>query len=256
MESGSLEGVLEFLRGGVDVDGRVEEDGSRPLMVAVRLQQEEIVSELAQPAWGEEIVSELAQPAWGVDIAATDYKGRTALHLAALHEGEVAMRGVDIAATDYKGRTALHLAALHEGEVAMRVTTLPQVLETLLDRNPNADAADLKGYTSLHNAAQFAGLPEVSILVQRGGADVSAETKQSQTPLHLACYKPRAKVVEYLLARLGEAANFIEGSNAAKNAVNRTDWRGDTPLHLLATDDANLASMSLLLRAGAATWRG
>ena len=39
MESGSLEGVLGFLRGGVDVDGRVEEDGTRPLMVAVRLQQ-------------------------------------------------------------------------------------------------------------------------------------------------------------------------------------------------------------------------
>ena len=126
----------------------------------------------------------------------------------------------------------------------------------LLDRNPNADAADNKGYTPLHNAAQFAGLPEVSVLVQRGGADVSAETKQSQTPLHLACYKPRVKVVEYLLARLGEAANFIEGSDAAKNAVNRPDWKGDTPLHLLATDDGNLAAMALLLRAGAYPTQG
>ena len=33
----------------------------------------------------------------------------------------------------------------------------------LLDRNPNADAADNKGYTPLHNAAQFAGLPEVPL---------------------------------------------------------------------------------------------
>ena len=105
---GALDGAFD---GAPDAE---EMRGTRLLMAAVRLQQELIVAELVQPAWG-----------------------------------------ADVGAADARGRTALHLAALHEGEVAQRVVA------SLLSRNPNADHADHGGRTPLHCAAEFGGLAEV-----------------------------------------------------------------------------------------------
>ena len=61
-----------------------------------------------------------------------------------------------------------------------------EVLEALLDKNPNVSAQDVDGWTPLHRAALSKHALAVKILL-RAGADPFAKNKQGDTPLETIC---------------------------------------------------------------------
>lgn len=88
------------------------------------------------------------------------------------------------------------------------------------------------GCTALHEAAGFGHLSIVRRLLAAGADQLSADSTDGSTPLHIACDERRPEVVRELLCRPG-------GSEAVK----ATDRRGATPLiRAAATGEAELVS--------------
>jgi ankyrin repeat protein len=109
IEQDELENVLNYLSGGLDVDGRLDANNTTSLMLAISLMKAPLVKELVDPQWDA-----------NVDIA--DLHGRSALHFCALL-GETI--GIDM-------------------------------LDMLLQRNPNLNLHDIRGYTPFHLHANAA----------------------------------------------------------------------------------------------------
>ena len=86
---------------------------------------------------------------------------------------------VDVNYTSEKEITALH-AVVNRKKCDM------EVLEALLDKNPNVSAQDVDGWTPLHRAALSKHALAVKILL-RAGADPFAKNKQGDTPLETIC---------------------------------------------------------------------
>lgn len=102
-------------------------------------------------------------------------------------------KGADINQQDRVGRTALHLAALHE-----RV----DVVRMLLDAGAEVDVTDQRfGYRPLHFSARK-GNAGVSELLVRHGADLDAQSLRGKTALHLAVINQHPAVVTILLKYL------------------------------------------------------
>jgi ankyrin repeat protein len=106
--------------------------------------------------------------------------------------------------------TALHVAA-HCGHV--------RVAKLLLDRNADANARALNGFTPLHIACKKNRIKVVELLLKHG-ASISATTESGLTPLHVASFMGCMNIVIYLLQH--EASPDVP------------TVRGETPLHLAA----------------------
>ena len=122
---------------------------------------------------------------------------------------------------DNKGMTPLHAAAA-EGA--------PEAVIALLERGAKIEATDGQfGITPLHAAAS-ASLENTRILIQ-AGANIKAETKKGETPLHVAvkAFRIRAEIVNLLL---DEGSNPHARDNNRKTPFdymkNNKKWLGDT----------------------------
>jgi ankyrin repeat protein len=111
-------------------------------------------------------------------------------------------------------------------------------LRELLDEDPaRATAYSGDGFTALHFAAYFGGLPAARLLLQRGAeVDAAGRGWMTGTPLHSAASSGNAAVAHLLLS-----------SGADPNARQSGGW---TPLHAAARN-GDLALVERLLVAGA-----
>jgi len=164
--------------------------------------------------------------------------GRTWLHQAAV-EGEVsAARATLAAGADVNaevrsnerhsaawGNRPLHYA-VREGHV--------DVARLLIRRGADVNAANDRGVTALHRAAQVGG-PVLSLLLDHG-ADVDAADAQGRTPLHWAVTYESTCAAEALLS--------------AGAAVHASDSDGRAPMHYAAAWD-RAAVIEVLARMGA-----
>lgn len=137
----------------------------------------------------------------------------------------------DLAVRDANARTPLLLAVTAEGG-----TVVPErqkkIVAALLAAGADVNAADAKGYTSLHYAAYQGTFDLVASLLAKG-ADLAAKNLTEETPLLLAARGPlmdngRLKTFELLLA--------------AHADVRAADAEGRTALHLLCAHKPRLES--------------
>jgi len=128
-------------------------------------------------------------------------RGCTPLGLAAF-KGDLARikallgKGTDINVQDRVGRTALHLAALHERVDVVRI---------LLEAGAEVDVTDLRyGFRPLHFAARKGNVGACELLIKYG-SDIDAQSLQGETALHLAAINVHPAVVTILLKYLARA---------------------------------------------------
>ncbi len=174
----------------------------------------------------------------GAEAGAQNVDGQTPLHQVSQssHFSEddnsrvvqlLLQRGVDINVRDKNQATPLHFASYYGH---------PEVVEVLLDHGAWANAEDIRGQTPLHQVVlsnhdyhSFWMGPwhlkdhtgRVVRLVQQlleRGADVNAQNKDHETPLHLASR-----------LRLHEMARFLLKHGADVNVKN---FEGKSPLQL------------------------
>ena len=178
--------------------------------------------------------------------------------------------GAEVNIRDGKGETPLHKAVLW--------SSAPSVVEVLLDRGADVDAAESHfGWRPLHMAA-IKGDPVVAALLLGWGADLHAEGGDGATPLHLASGsafdEAGLETVRLLLDRgadtrsrneLGETPlfrsvqSYVDGHPAAaalllEHGADATarDASGFTPLHRAVSSHEALPSIvELLLEYGA-----
>ena len=179
----------------------------------------------------------------GADVNTVNIHGQNALHLLSQnprHDYEswrtrlgrlLLVGGVDMNGRDNDGRSPLHLAAFY-GQV--------DVAESLLEYAAEVNAADISGHTPLHQVTlgnhdykQF-GMESwllkkhpgrVISLAQRlleSGADVNAQNKDHETPLHLAS-RLRLHEMARLLLEHGAKVDVMnsEGKNPLQLATGR-----------------------------------
>ena len=180
--------------------------GETPLIVASRTGHAETVKDLL---------------AAGATVAATDGRGRTALHGAA-EEGEVTVidaladadadAGVLVDRLDGAGDTSLAVAAAARQEASALA---------LLRRGADPNRGGRAGrHRALHSAAMN-GLTELTVALLAAGADPAARDESGRTALHLA-----AAAAELETARVLLETGTLE--------VTQVDGDGKTPLHLAA----------------------
>lgn len=109
-------------------------------------------------------------------------------------------------------------------------------LETLLRAGASLAAADSRGYTTCHVAAQYAQTATLYRLALKWNADIDSPDGDGRTPLHWAAYKGAADSVRLLL---------VLGARAAL-----PDREGCTPLHWAAIR-GNSEAVTALLQGGA-----
>ncbi|KAI1400683.1 hypothetical protein F4819DRAFT_487375 [Hypoxylon fuscum] len=136
----------------------------------------------------------------GANLEVKDQIGRTPLLWAATN-GNVGLAHIllenhaDVAATNNRGRTALHLAAESNPKEQHE-----EMIKLLLNHGANSCAVSDGGWTPLHNAAQSGNAPVVALLLQ-ANANVNAELSNGMTPLHWAAFNGFEEVVQLLLTR-------------------------------------------------------
>lgn len=163
------------------------------------------------------------------DVNARDNNGRTALNLAARHQGQLSTvkmlldKQADIEGRDDQSWTALHHAASNGHQ---------EIVEVLLDRGADIKSTIDGGHTALYLVAN----KETAELLLDRGADLRYQSSDGSTAVHWAVDNERQDIVELLLAR-----------GADIQSINDT---GDTPLHL-AAQKGNRQLVGLLLESGA-----
>jgi ankyrin repeat protein len=186
-------------------------------------------------------------------------RGRTALHMAASNgQAEIvryicAVPGINVNVQDYFGFTPLHLAAHSPDHDDQRVCVIKELLN-VKNINPNSvmdgrflDAADFQGsrITALHLAVRGKFTEAVDLLLawrpKQGDEaiiDVGVRWPWGFTPLHLAIRGMDVPIMEALIRFID--ANWPE-------AINLTDCKHRTPLHI-AVMDSNRTALQILLR--------
>ena len=223
---GSLEVVEALLTAGADVAARVD-NGVTPLHAAAGFNGNSAFVEALLAA--------------GADVGALYGWGETPPHAAAKSNENPAVvelflaAGADVAAriaTFANGHTPLHLAAAFDEN--------PAVVEALIAAGADVGALyQHLGETPLHAAAESNENPAVAEALLAAGADVGARNPLGVTPLHWAAAFNTRAVIEALLAA------------GADLAARKDDDDRDTPLHVAARLNRNIAVVAALLDAGA-----
>ncbi|KAM4049877.1 ankyrin-2 isoform 35-T35 [Anomaloglossus baeobatrachus] len=241
--SGNLDKVLEYLKGGVDIN-TCNQNGLNALHLAAKEGHLYLVQELLER---------------GSSVDSATKKGNTALHIASL-AGQVEVvktlvkQGANINAQSQNGFTPLYMAA-QENHL--------EVVKYLLENGANQSTATEDGFTplavalqqghnmvvaillendtkgkvrlpALHIAARKDDTKSAALLLQNDhNADV--QSKSGFTPLHIAAHYGNVNVATLLLNR-GAAVDFT-----ARNGI--------TPLHV-ASKRGNTNMVKLLLDRG------
>ena len=137
----------------------------------------------------------------GANVEVKDDKdGKTPLHFAAGINGTQVIRalldaGADLEATDDYGRTPLHYAVEDDDNPLMSAllaegfsieTNRVPMIQTLLDAGADLEAEDKRGNMPLHYAAPLNKDPAVFQALLDAGADVNAKNGAGYTPLDVA----------------------------------------------------------------------
>ena len=102
-----------------------------------------------------------------------------------------------VTSKDADGATPLHYAALHDRK---------NIVELLIDKSADVNAADYAGETPLHYAANG----DIAAILLSAGANVNARDNKGRTALHRAARSGQPVVIGFLLASGAE--------------VNATEW--------------------------------
>ncbi|XP_057710038.1 ankyrin-3-like isoform X2 [Corythoichthys intestinalis] len=241
--AGNLDKVLEYLKGGVDINTS-NQNGLNALHLAAKEGHVELVEELLER---------------GVALNSATKKGNTALHISSLAgQAEVVKilvkQGADINTQSQNGFTPLYMAA-QENHL--------DVVRYLLENGGNQSTATEDGFTPLAIALQQGHNQVVSILLEndtkgkvrlpalhiaarkddtksaalllQNDHNADVQSKSGFTPLHIAAHYGNANVATLLLNR-GAAVDFL-----ARNGI--------TPLHV-ASKRGNTNMVCLLLDRG------
>ncbi|XP_061525504.1 ankyrin-2-like isoform X3 [Phycodurus eques] len=241
--AGNVDKVLEYLKGGVDINTS-NQNGLNALHLAAKEGHVELVQELLER---------------GVALNSATKKGNTALHISSLAgQAEVVKmlvkQGADINTQSQNGFTPLYMAA-QENHL--------DVVRYLLENGGNQSTATEDGFTPLAIALQQGHNQVVSILLEndtkgkvrlpalhiaarkddtksaalllQNDHNADVQSKSGFTPLHIAAHYGNVNVATLLLNR-GAAVDFL-----ARNGI--------TPLHV-ASKRGNTNMVCLLLDRG------
>ncbi len=107
----------------------------------------------------------------------------------------LAFRSNLIGLEDEDGRTRLHKAAMRNKK---------KIVELLIAKGADVNAADRYGFTALHYASQRGHAETAGMLIEKG-ADVEAKNHYFYTPLHLAAIRGHAEVAGMLMSHNANA---------------------------------------------------
>ena len=257
-ERGHLELVDLLVKKGCNVDA-ADKDGKTALHKADEGGHLELVDLLVKK---------------GCNVDAADKDGKTALHKAA-ERGHLEFvdllvkKGCNVDAVDKDGKTALHKALQNNYHLETikllvgRTQKMPSVVgesalhkaakrghlelvDLLVKKGCNVDAADKDGKTALHKAAERGHLELVDLLVEKG-CNVDAADKDGKTVLHLSVENCHFGIIEYLF----EKSHFSVIELLVKKGCNKdaADKDGKTALHK-AAERGHLELVDLLVKKG------
>eukprot|EP00960_Hanusia_phi_P056489 763293-Hanusia_phi.AAC.6 len=224
IEQNDTEVMLKYLRGGLDIDGRLDETGLTMLMLAAQEMKRDLLVLLADPGWdlNINIQTQTGQTALhhlifngrdlsveyldillklNPDVNVQDSKGYTALHYAVELCGEQVVTalidkgGADLQLATHAGDTPLHLSAL-----SCREDVVPLLVKKLEMRSKHqftfvsSDMAmrdalnkmNQAGDTALHLACRSDSNLRIVRLLLQHGANINSLNKNEETPLDVA----------------------------------------------------------------------
>lgn len=243
---GRLDLVRSIMAKGVDLSFK-NNVGATVLHQAIRYGQGSIMAELIRAGASPDHADALGNTSlhymvqWsqqaladGLFAARSNLEARNTLGRSAFHEavrlGNYSLvsyllnKGANVLSRDNNGRTPLFDA------LAQKDT---KIIMLLLDQGKQVTQRDNNGNTVLHEAVGFANKDINDTLLARG-ADLFAENAQGKTPIHLA-----------LEGDLGALRALI-----GRDAINKVNNQGNSPLHLAAGTETSSAHIDWLLSLG------